>query len=152
MSAATINKTKTNNQHSGGPENMATATGAVGLGPLKPMPLWMSLLLFGIPAAIAFLLFYFLCPFLDRAGMPLFANFLVGSIPFVLLFAAALAAYRLEGHSWSWAALTERFRLRPMNGETGLWTAGLAVFFCCQLHHRSRFTIYKMGGRTVSFT
>jgi membrane protease YdiL (CAAX protease family) len=98
---------------------------------LKPMPFWMSLLHFGVPSLVATLAIYAGVPALDRAGVPLFLNFVVLCTggPLTLMFLAALAAYRLEGNPLSWARLKERFRLKPLQGKDWLWTAGLVVVY-----------------------
>ena len=57
------------------------------------MPFWVSLLCFGIPAGIIFLGIYVGFPALDRAGVPMFLNFMLFTAgPLVLMF----AAYKLK--------------------------------------------------------
>ena len=97
---------------------------------LKPMPIGLSLLFFGIPAVIGVLGLYVLLPALSRAGVPQLWNYTVSLAGvFPLLLAAALIAYRIEGHPLSWLALKRRFRLAEMGGREWLWTAGLLIVF-----------------------
>lgn len=95
---------------------------------LKPMPLWASILHFGIPSTLMTLGIYVGIPILDRAAVPMLLNFFLFSAgPLALMLFAALVAYRLEGNTLSWAGLRERFRLRPLKGKDWLWTVGLVV-------------------------
>lgn len=97
---------------------------------IQPMPLWMSILFFGIPSLIATLGIYVGIPALDRLGLPMIANFyLMTGIPMMLMFLAALIAYRREGRLLTWAGIKERFRFKPIRGKEWLWTLGLAVVY-----------------------
>jgi membrane protease YdiL (CAAX protease family) len=99
------------------------------MGP-RPMPLWLSLLFFGIPAAIGIAGFYVLLPALHRAGVALLWNYSISFAGmFPLLLGAALVAYRLEGHTLSWQDLKRRFRVAPLTKVKWLWTAGLLVVY-----------------------
>jgi membrane protease YdiL (CAAX protease family) len=85
------------------------------------MPIWQSLLYFGIPSLLATLGIYVGIPTLDRAGAPLVLSFLLFTAgPLALMLVAALVAYRLEGNPLSWADLKERFRLKPLQGKDWL--------------------------------
>jgi len=97
---------------------------------LKPMPLWMALLCFGVPAVMGILGLYLAMPALARAGVSLFWNYIltvVGMFP--LLLVAALVAYRLEGRALSWTDLKRRFRIRRLSRREWLWTVGLLIVF-----------------------
>jgi membrane protease YdiL (CAAX protease family) len=97
---------------------------------LKPMPLWMAALFFGIPIAVGWMGLYVLSPALDRAGMPMLWSHTIavaGMLP--LLLAAALIAYALEGRPLSWAGLRARFRLAPLEQREWPWIAGLLVVY-----------------------
>jgi len=97
---------------------------------IKPMPIWLSLLCFGVPAGIGWMGMYMLLPFLDRAGFsPLWNMMISMSSMFPLLLAAALAAHRLEGNPFSWPELKTRFRIKAIRGKDWFWTTGLVVFF-----------------------
>ena len=97
---------------------------------IKPMPVWMSLLYFGIPSLIATLGIYVGIPTLDRVGVPLFPNFMLFTAgPLVLMLVSAFVAYRLEGNPMSWAGVKERFRLKPLRGKDWLWTVGLVTVY-----------------------
>jgi membrane protease YdiL (CAAX protease family) len=95
---------------------------------IKPMPFWMSLLYFGIPSLVATLGIYVGIPAFNRAGVALFPTFMLFTAgPLVLMFMAALSAYRIEGNPVSWVGVKERFRLKPIKGNEWLWTLGLVI-------------------------
>jgi membrane protease YdiL (CAAX protease family) len=97
---------------------------------LKPMPLTLSLLFFGIPSAIGIASFYVLMPALHRARVPLLWNYTITFAGmFLLLLVAALVAHRLEGRPLSWQGLVRRFRIGPLTRSDGLWTAGLLIVY-----------------------
>jgi membrane protease YdiL (CAAX protease family) len=97
---------------------------------IKPMPIWVSLLCFGIPTVIATLGIYVGIPALDQAGAPLFPNFMLFTAgPLALMLLAAFVAYRLEGNPMSWVGVKKRFRLKPLKGKDWLWTVGLAIVY-----------------------
>jgi len=97
---------------------------------IKPMSLRMSLLFFGIPSLVATLGIYVGIPLLNRAGMNLFANFLLFTAgPMAVMLVSALIAYQLEGSTWSWLSIKDRFRLKPLRGTDWLWTLGLLVVY-----------------------
>ena len=93
---------------------------------IQPLPSWQAALLFGIPA-ILFALNYHLValPSLDRDSLALSAVALIG--PYILLLAASLVAYRLEGNVLSWTALKDRFRFHGVAKSTWLIAAILLV-------------------------
>lgn len=72
---------------------------------ILPMSLWQSVGYFGIPWLFFVISSHILFPALDRAGVPLFLNFLVSlGIPLGLLILASCVAYRREGRPWAWNA------------------------------------------------
>jgi len=97
---------------------------------MKPMPLRVAVLFFGIPAAVAAAVVWWIMPVLDQRGIPFFFNYIVvyASLPMLALIAASLIAFRLEAGDRSWAALKRRFRLAPMDLRSWLWTGGLTLF------------------------
>jgi membrane protease YdiL (CAAX protease family) len=94
---------------------------------IRPLPWWQAALFFGIPA-ILFALNYHLValPSLDHDSLALIAIALIG--PYVLLLAASLVAYRLEGNILSWAALKDRFRFQGVAKNIWFLAAILLVF------------------------
>ena len=97
---------------------------------LKPMPLWMSLLFFGIPATIGLVGVYVVLPALDRAGLSVLWSFTIAvSGMFPLLLVAALVAYRLERRTLPVAGLGTRFRIGRLGKREWLWTLGLLVVY-----------------------
>ena len=97
---------------------------------LRPMPIWQSLLYFGIPSVLATLGIYVLWPVMTGAGVPeVWCMTLCMGGALALMLVAALAAYGIEGNRWTWEALSERFRLKRMGGWDWLWALGLFVVF-----------------------
>ena len=100
---------------------------------IKPISLWMSLLLFGIPAIILILATKYGMPWLvAQTGIPVILSWFVagGLLVFVPLFFAALFASRLEGHPLTYSALKSRLRLNPMTKKDWQWTGiGLLLIF-----------------------
>lgn len=108
---------------------IATATRQGRSTGLLPMSFWQSLGYFGIPWLILVLSIYGLLPALDRAGVPIFLNFLISlGGPLGLLIIASCMAYQWEGRPWTWNAFRDRFRLGKMKTSAWLWSVGLAVF------------------------
>jgi len=98
---------------------------------LKPMPLPLALLYFGIPALIFILSVYFLIPFFIDQGLTEFMSYSLSLlIPLVLMFVASLVALRMEGDPVDWESIRERFRLRSMDRTDWVWTIiSLVVMF-----------------------
>ena len=97
--------------------------------PLKPMPVWLSLVLFGIPGIVLVATVYFGAPWAVAAGVHPAAAFPIAMFgPLFLLLVAALVAWKLEGGCMTWRGFLERFRFKAMSGRAWLWTiAGLVV-------------------------
>ncbi len=98
---------------------------------IKPMPLWQSVLLFGIPAIIFYLVTHYGIAWLaDAVGLPVILSwFLLGGfLIFIPLFTGALICARLEGNELSCTILRNRLRLKPMHRADWLWTVGAIVF------------------------
>jgi len=69
---------------------------------IKPMPLWMAVIFFGIPALVFRGFIYLGMPFLIGAGVRLFEAYLICYGTFLLLLLlATFVAYRLEGFHFS---------------------------------------------------
>lgn len=97
---------------------------------LRPMPLWMSSLMFGIPAALYAFTIYILIPLLNKVGISLIVNFFICIVaPLALLLIASLIGYRIEGNKLSWSSLRIRFRLKRMDKKAWIWTACLTIFW-----------------------
>jgi membrane protease YdiL (CAAX protease family) len=95
---------------------------------VKPLSLGESIPYFLIPSAVFLGSVHGLMPALDRAGVDLFAIFLIGlGGPLALLLVSTFVALRLEGTPRDqWRA---RLRLGPMGKGGWLWTIGLCVGF-----------------------
>ena len=79
---------------------------------LRPLGVGLSLLFFGVPAAIIFIAFHVLLPWVQSLGYDELTSFLVSlGLPLACLFFAALIAYKLEGRPMTWEAFAGRMRL-----------------------------------------
>jgi membrane protease YdiL (CAAX protease family) len=89
-----------------------------------------TFLYFSIPTVTLFITHYYLIPsFIGRTGEPYFKGYWVAYVVTMgLVFIAALIAYRLEGRSFRWGAIKERFRLKPMNKTDWSWTLVIIIF------------------------
>jgi len=96
---------------------------------MKPLPLNRALLFFGIPMGVIYFTVYWLMPRLDARGVSgiVSANLCITG-PLVIMFFAALAAFKLEGHPWTWESFKRRYRLERMSGKLWLWSLGLLAF------------------------
>jgi membrane protease YdiL (CAAX protease family) len=93
---------------------------------IKPMPLRLAVLFFGIPTVLYALNYHLVAlPSLKRDSLALSAVALI--VPYVVLLAASLVAYRMEGRALSWAALKDRFRFRKVTWHTWLLAAVLLL-------------------------
>lgn len=107
---------------------------------MKPMPWWMAVLFFGIPALVFRGFIYLGMPFLRGIGVRWFDVYLLCYGTFLLLLLmATFAAYRLEGLHFSWKAVQERLRLTPLDGKAWEWIMG-------------GFFVAAMGYLALSFT
>ena len=97
---------------------------------IKPMPLKSSLMYFGIPLIIAWLIVYVAMPYLNQQGLPFFYNYIVvyATLPMLLLIIASVVAFRLEGHPSTWESYKTRLRLGKMGSKAWLWVIGLTLF------------------------
>jgi membrane protease YdiL (CAAX protease family) len=96
---------------------------------IKPMSWGLSILFFGIPAAISNFAIYRIMQHLYERNVPVIVNYFVSFVSLMaLMLLAALVAYRLEGNAMSIKSLGERFRLSPMQGKDWLWALGLFAF------------------------
>lgn len=91
---------------------------------LRPMPLWESVLFFGIPTVILYLTTQFGIAFL-RERTSLHGSliwFINGGPVFVLLFLTSIIGYRLERGRPHFSSIKERFRLERLKRNDWLWT------------------------------
>lgn len=122
----------------------STLSGSPPNGTLRAMPFGLSLVYFGVPAAVVFAGFYLVMPALIAAGArPFYAFLLATGTPLALMLVASLVAYKREGNAMNWPDLRDRFRLHRMSGKTWLYTivvfillfvlTGVALGFCQRL-------------------
>jgi len=98
---------------------------------LKPMPLLVALLYFGIPAFVFVISVYYLIPFFMDRGMTEFMSYSLSLlIPLIFMFLASLVALRMEGYPINWTSIKERFRLKKMDRTDWVWTVvSLIIMF-----------------------
>lgn len=97
-------------------------------GEISPMPLWQSLLFFGIPTVIFTLSIYGGMPYLGQQGVSPLINYTITLMgPVIILFLSAFAALKLEGYPLKWGAIRKRFRLKPLNRKEWGWVVGLSL-------------------------
>jgi membrane protease YdiL (CAAX protease family) len=96
---------------------------------MKPLGWLGSILLFGIPSLVGTAFLFLLMPAVVASGASKFAGFLAGFIaPLALMLIAALAAYRMEAGTFTWAGLRDRFRLHALDRRGWLWTGVLVLW------------------------
>ena len=92
---------------------------------IKPMPLWQSLLFFGVPTLLGVFCTYFLWPFFIGIGASEEdAYYFQALVVFVSLLIASLVAYVVEGNSLDWSSFRHRFRLFGLDRREWKWTFG----------------------------
>ena len=90
---------------------------------IKPIPLWQSLIFFGIPAIMAAVSQYMLYPFLVSIGIPdETAYHYQMLVVFTFLLSATLVAFVIEGNPRNWLSFKRRFRLFGLDSRGVLWT------------------------------
>jgi membrane protease YdiL (CAAX protease family) len=96
---------------------------------IKPLPLAKTMIFWLLPAVSLYSIHYFLVPaYVELTGVPYFKGYLVGYVfSMTFFFVAALAAYRVEGNSWTSNALKSRFRLMKMKRGDWLWIIGIIL-------------------------
>ncbi len=94
--------------------------------PLKPMPLKLAVLYFGIPTLYFWLLTRYLIPYLNStiALHPAMSWFITGFLIFVPLFLAAWTFARKERKAKSFIALLGRLRLKKLSSRDWTWSIG----------------------------
>lgn len=97
---------------------------------IKPISLWMAILMFAAPSALMTLGLYVILPAIAaHISYPVFWWFLLLYLtPLSLLLPASYAVYRLEGNLPTWQAFKDRFNLKPLTGRDWLWVLGLVIF------------------------
>src|SRR5512143_426318 len=92
---------------------------------VRPMPFWLAILYFGLPALLFRISIYYGTPALVRLGLsPFDANVLSFTVPSATLFALAFGFYKQDGYPLAWSEIKQRFRLLPMSGRDWMWAIG----------------------------
>ena len=99
-------------------------------GNVRPMRLWQSVLLFGLPALYGVFANYVLFPSLVSLGFSQENAYHTAHLTvFVLLFALTIIALRADGWPLRWSTLAERLRFKPMDATAWKWTLPLTVVY-----------------------
>jgi len=113
---------------------------------LKPMGWIESLLVVLLPAVAMIFAHYVAYPYLKSNGIAPYISYSIATFPvMIFMFAAALIGYRLEGHPWTWAAFSLRFRLGHMNKRAWLLTGAgvVALLLAGQLANMLLMALYQ---------
>ena len=95
----------------------------------NPIPLWKSILFFGIPGGVLYIFVYSIIPMLINVGIPLFWIFMVGiSAAGAFFMGLSIFLAVREGNAHSWNILKNRFRIKRMTAEDLLWVGGIVLF------------------------
>jgi membrane protease YdiL (CAAX protease family) len=97
---------------------------------MKPLHFGKSMVFAVFPGVILFIIHYYLIPgYIERSGEAYFNGYWIGYVVSMgLVFAAALIAYHREGNPFTWPAIKDRFRLKPMTKIDWLWTLAIILF------------------------
>ena len=96
---------------------------------IKPISLWESVLLFGIPGLALYLGLYYGIPIFHRMGLPeifLFPFFLW--VPLISLLPVSLILFKREKRLQADLNLKRRFRLKKLTKKDWLWVIGGIIF------------------------
>lgn len=95
---------------------------------IQPLPFWLSLLLFAIPAALMVVSMFWGIPWLEGLGLEPIVSFLTAfTIPMAWMFTAALVGYhKIEGRPLRWDSFAARMRFPRLRFKDLLW--GLLIF------------------------
>lgn len=96
---------------------------------IKPISLWKSILLFGIPGLLLYLGLYYGIPTFQKMGLPelfLFPFFLW--LPIIPLLPISIILFKCEKKVQSDLTLKKRFRLKRLTKKDWLWIIGGILF------------------------
>ncbi len=96
---------------------------------IRPLPLWGSLILFGVPTLLMWSATRWGIPALRSLlpGPDILAWFVAGGVVFFCLLVAAIAAFWFEQRQFTSGGFAERFRFRRLNAGDVVWSVGLLV-------------------------
>ena len=95
---------------------------------IQPLPFWLSLLLFGFPAALMTVSMFWGIPWLEGLGLEPIVSFLTAfTVPMAWMFTAALVGYhKIEGRTLRWDSFAARMCFPRLRFKDLLW--GLLLF------------------------
>lgn len=96
---------------------------------IRPLSIWGSLFLFGVPTVLLYLATRFGIPALRKilTGPDILCWFVAGGCVFFCLFAASFVAFWIEQRKISLNGFADRFRLRRIKFGDVAWAVGLLV-------------------------
>jgi membrane protease YdiL (CAAX protease family) len=98
---------------------------------IKPIPFWLSFVIFFIPTILLFFATHFGIEFISKKFnvLPQISWFINGSVLiFIPLFTFAIFLFKLENNNISFNILKKRFRIYTLTKEDWFWTIGCIVF------------------------
>ena len=114
---------------------------------VKPLALWQSVLMFGLPGVVAAGAHYLVWPGLEGLGLSSEdAYYLATMIVFVGLLIATAVGLRLEGTPGSWEAIRQRLRLNRMGRRDWAWMLGGTVVYAILALASTQIAMERMTG------
>ncbi len=98
-------------------------------GAIRPLTNWQTVLAFGLPTLMMIFSFYWALPWLQTIGLTPFESIVVvHTVPMALLLTAAVVSYyRLDGFPGEWRAFRQRMRFPRLTGRAVFQGLGLFV-------------------------
>lgn len=117
---------------------------------VSPLPIWGSLILFGVPTLLMWLTTRYGIPALrpHLTGPDIFCWFVVGGSVFFCLFVAAFVAFWIEQGKITLIGFADRFRLSSINTGDVAWSLGALVV--CGLLSAGIAGVWKLAAQTWS--
>jgi membrane protease YdiL (CAAX protease family) len=102
---------------------------------VKPIPLWQSFLIFGVPGALIFFGVHYLVPLMTQAGVPLIFAWSACVLVPIMGNAVVIIAIYVKREKPDWATFVRRFRLQKL--ERKYWMLVPALFVLIVLLNES---------------
>jgi membrane protease YdiL (CAAX protease family) len=97
---------------------------------MRPMGWIESILVVLIPALAMIFAHSVAFPYLKSTGLPPYESYCLATIPVLAgMLLASLVGYHREGHPWTWAAFSQRFRLESMSKRAWLWLGAAVLVY-----------------------
>lgn len=117
---------------------------------IKPISIWFTLILFGIPGLVLYYGTFYGAPLLISKGVPQIISIMSFTwVTTILLIPLSLILYKHEGNEMSLRAFKNRFRLNPIPGK--LWFLVIGALIVCLISDLSLDGIGRWLGRIHFF-